>query len=341
MKLATIEGGGSDGTLVVVSDDHRRMLLPAGGPRTLRGALESWDASRPVLLEAAERLAAPDAGYPFDERLCLSPLPRTFLWAEGSCYLSHMERIRGSRGQSLPPDHRHSPLIYQSGGDANLRPTCDVELTDPAWELDVEGTVVVYIGHIPRGASAEEAVAKIHLLGIANDFTYRGLISQEYARGAGFYRSKPPRSFAPIVSEPGDLGSGWRDNWLVGAMTTTVNGREIGRPRAERDLEFSIGQLLSYLVQTRPLSAGSIIGTGTVSNRDAREGLGCLAEARAEELTTDGASRTGYLDAGDKVEITFDLDGRQPFGTIRHRIVAPSNGADAVDAAAIELVARS
>ena len=328
MNLATIEGGGPDGTLVVVSDDQRRMLLPADGPRNLREALETWETSRASLYAAAVALSEPGIGYPFEESFCLSPLPRTFLWAEGSCYLSHMERIRGSRGQSLPPDHREAPLIYQSGGDANLRPLCDVELVDPTWDLDVEGTVVVYIDHIPRGASPDEAAAKIRLVGIANDFTYRGLIAKEYARGAGFFRSKPARSFAPIVVETRDLGASWSNGWISGEMHTTINQRLIGRPQADKDLQFSIGELLSYLALTRPLSAGSIVGTGTVSNHEAPDGLGCIAEERAEQLMASGTMTTSFLQAGDNLEIAFEVEGRRPFGAIRHRIVRLPKAAD-------------
>jgi fumarylacetoacetate (FAA) hydrolase len=326
MILATLVGGGPDGTLVVVSRDRRRLVLSHGGPRTMQEALDRWDESAPELERTFVALDDEDLGSPVADHRLHSPLPRAYHWAEGSCYLPHMERIRGSRMEALPAHHEMQPKVYQSGGDQHPPPVSDWPLPDPDLELDIEGTIVVFTGPVPLGSEAGAATDAVRLVGLTNDLTYRRLIVEERQEGSGIYHSKPNRAYAPFAVTPDTLGEIWDGARLRAQVRTTINREVIGEPWADRDLAFDFGRILEHLSRTRPLMPGSIVGTGTVSNSDPTVGLGCIAEKRAIEKERDGEPSTRFLEAGDRVEIeAFDPGGESIFGRIVQSVVAGSS----------------
>jgi fumarylacetoacetate (FAA) hydrolase len=320
--LATLRGGGIDGTLVVVSRDHQRLAIPPNGPRTMQQALDEWSSWERALEDAFEELDDERRGFPVERAVFEAPLPRAFLWAEGSCYLTHMERIRGGRKEALPLDHRSQPIVYQSGGAPNMAPQSEIALPDPAWELDVEATVVVITGRIPRGASEDEAASQVRLVGITNDVSYRKLLVDERRQGTGIYWSKPGRAYAPFVVSPSTLGPTWTGANLRAALRCEVNDTLLGAPRADRDISFEFPRILAHLAKTRSLIPGSIVGTGTVSNADDATGYTCLAEKRAVELAESGAATTPFLNVGDTVTIdAVRDDGMSLFGRIEQTVV--------------------
>jgi fumarylacetoacetate (FAA) hydrolase len=324
VKLATLRAGGRDGTLVVVSADATR-YAPAPAPATtLQQALESWAEHEPTLRELDRSLAdEPDSGEPLLEQALHSPLPRAYQWAEASSYLSHMERIRRARGMELPPDHERSVPAYQGGADLNLPPHGEVSLADQSWGLDIEGTVVVITDDVPAGQTAESAVEHIRLIALANDYTFRHLLPAEYARGLGMYQAKPARPYAPFAVTPDELGEAWDGRTLSVRVRCHVNGAPLGSPDAGIDCAFGFGEIIAHLTLTRGLGAGTIVGSGTVSNRDPAAGHACLAERRAVELAEHGSSDTDFLKVGDRVRVeAFDVDERSVFGAIEHVVSA-------------------
>ncbi|GEK79647.1 fumarylacetoacetate hydrolase family protein [Agrococcus baldri] len=322
MRLATIPGGGRDGTLVVVDAEGGRFALAPRGPRSLRDAIEDWERWEPVLRRAEEDLASDRIpSLPVDSVTFAAPLPRVFEWCEGSTYLPHMERIRGMRGVDLPSDHGFTPAVYQSGGSAFIGHMDPVPLPDATWDLDVEGTIGVVTDDVPIGTDASAAQSRIRLLVLANDLTYRALIPAEYERRVGIYRSKPARSFAPFAVTPDSLGDAWDGRLLSAQVRTSVNGTEIGRPDSAVDCAFDFARLIEQIATTRALAAGSIVGTGTVSNRAAESGYACLAELRAVELAADGGHSTRYLQPGDSFSIEAFIDETSVFGAIRQSVV--------------------
>lgn len=322
MILATLRGGGPDGTLVVVSPDRARFALPDDGPRTLQEALDRWDACESALEACFERLASTSDGLPTSSAVFAAPLPRSYHWAEGSCYLPHMERIRGSRGEALPAEHRSRPKVYQGGSDQHLAPVSEFRLLDPEWELDLEATIVVFAGAVAAGVDAVEAAERIRLVGLTNDLTYRALIVEERQEGSGIYHSKPGRAYAPYVVTPSTLGSLWSGTTLHARVRTEINGDVLGEPFADRDLSFDFGRIMEHLCRTRALTPGSIVGTGTVSNADPVTGIGCIAEKRAMEIETSGRPTTRYLQPGDALSIeTFGADGVSLFGAIEQTVI--------------------
>lgn len=322
MILGTITGGGPDGTLVVVSEDRTRFALPDDGPRTLQAALDRWDSFRSHLEATYRRLDSPGVGLPTARAVFASPLPRAFHWAEGSCYLPHMERIRGSRGEPLPLEHRSRPKVYQSGSDQHLAPVSEFTRLNADWELDIEATIIVITGAIAAGSSAGDAASRIALVGLTNDLTYRRHIVEERREGSGIYHSKPGRAYGPYVVTTDTLAELWSGTGLNARVRTQINGATLGEPWADRDLAFDFGRILEHLCFTRALTPGSIVGTGTVSNADQAKGIGCIAEQRAVELTTAGVPRTQYLEPGDTVTIeAISGAGVSLFGRIEQTVV--------------------
>jgi fumarylacetoacetate (FAA) hydrolase len=324
MRLASLKSGGRDGTLVVVASDGHTAVAEPGGIRTLQAAVEEWERSAPLLAGA---LALAERGGPGTIRVApdelASPLPRSFQWADGSTYLTHMERIRAARGMPLPPDHATEPIVYQSGADRFLSPTEDVPLPDPGWGLDLEATVAVVTGDVPQGTPSAAVPALIRLVLLADDLTYRNLMPLEYAKGVGPYLAKPARPYAPFARPVASLGDAWDGRLLHATVRCTVRGAEIGALASGADCGFDFGELIAYLARTRSLAAGTIVGSGTISNREPARGVGCLAELRAVETLRDGAPSTPLLDIGDHVRIeAFDGGGGSLFGAIDHRVVA-------------------
>lgn len=324
MRLATRRDGGRDGRLVVVSRDGEAVLDAGRVARTLQEALDRWDACAPSLRALAASLDSGDVrGEPLDPDALHSPLPRAFEWVDGSTYLNHARLVRKSRGAELPPSFETDPLVYQGGSGVLLAPTEDIPLPDPEWGLDFEGEVCVVLGDVPRGASAADGPGFVRLLCLANDLTYRNLVPGELAKGFGFFQSKPATAFSPFAVTPDELGPAWRGGRAHLRLSVRWNGERVGDLETGPEMHFSFGDLLQHLARTRGFTAGTILGSGTISNADRARGWSCIAEKRTLETLDHGEPRTRFLRAGDTVEIEArDGAGRNVFGTIAQRVVA-------------------
>lgn len=337
MKLASVDDGTRDGRLVVVSRDLTRCSDARHVARTMQAALDDWDRLAPQLELIARGIET--GGQPvqrFHEREALAPLPRAYQFADGSAYLTHAELTRRARGAELPEALRRAPLLYQGGSGGFLAPRAPIALAEDAWEIDLEAEVAVITGDVPMGADRAAALASIRLVTLINDLSLRALVPEELATGFGFFQSKPASSAAPIAVAPEALGVAWDGAKLHGALLVEVNGRPLGRADAGLDMDFDFGDLIVHAARTRALGAGTIIGSGTVSNRGADGGTGapldaggrghsCIAEARMVELLRDGAARTPFLGFGDTVRIEMrDPGGHSIFGAIEQKVVAPA-----------------
>jgi fumarylacetoacetate (FAA) hydrolase len=338
MKLASLKQG-RDGRLVVVSDDLAWCADATHIAPTLQAALDDWDHAEPLLRNLATDLA--HEAIPmmrFHERQAASPLPRAYQWADGSAYVNHVALVRQARGAEMPDSFWHDPLIYQGGSDGFLGPRDPIPLGDPAWGCDMEAEVVVVTGDVPMGISADDARDTIRLIGLTNDVSLRGLIPNELAKGFGFFQSKPASAFSPVFVTPDALanqtGARWDGGKLHGAMCVDLNGAPLGRADAGVDMTFDFGQLIAHAAKTRHLGAGTIIGSGTVSNRGADGGPGkpiaegglgysCLAEVRTVETILRGQPETPFLQAGDVVRIWMEDDKHHPiFGVIEQTVAS-------------------
>jgi fumarylacetoacetate (FAA) hydrolase len=252
-----------------------------------------------------------------------APLPRAYEWIDGSAYLNHVRLVRRARGAEPPPSLATDPLVYQGGSGVLLGPTDPIPLGDPAWGLDFEGEVVAVSDDVPLGTRAAEAMPHLRLLCLANDVSLRHLIPAELAKGFGFFQSKPATAFSPFVATPDELGPAWRDGRVHLRLTVRLNGATVGDLDAGPEMHFSFADLLAHAARTRALTAGTLLGSGTVSNEDPARGVSCLAERRVREQLAHGAARTPFLAAGDRVEIEMrDAAGRNLFGTIDQRVTA-------------------
>lgn len=333
MKLASLKAGGRDGTLVVVSRDLTRAIPVPEIARTLQAALDDWTALAPKLEEAYRALNAdPAAGQPFDPAQAASPLPRAYQWADGSAYVNHVELVRKARGAEMPPSFWTDPLMYQGCSDSFLAPTDPIPAATEAWGIDFEAEIAVITGDVPMGVSAEAARGQIRLLMLVNDVSLRNLIPAELGKGFGFFQSKPASSFSPVAVTPDELGDAWDGGKLHRPLVTTLNGEAFGKPDAGVDMTFDFPTLIAHAAKTRHLAAGSIIGSGTVSNKldggpgkpVAAGGVGysCLAELRMIETIEHGAPKTSFMRFGDRVRIElFDTDGASVFGAIDQQVV--------------------
>jgi fumarylacetoacetate (FAA) hydrolase len=318
MKLASLNQG-RDGVLVVVSRDLSRAVKVTDIAATLQAALDDWAKTRPLLDAVYQRLNKgnePDA-FAFNQAACHSPLPRAYHWADGSAYVNHVELVRKARGAELPESFWHDPLIYQGGSDTFLPPHAPIRLADEAWGIDLEAEVAVITDDVPMGIAGQQAAEHIQLLMLVNDVSLRNLIPGELAKGFGFFHSKPSSSFSPVAVTPDELGAAWRDGKVHLPLESRINGELLGRPNAGVDMTFDFPTLLAHAARTRPLGAGSIIGSGTVSNHDRSVGSSCLAERRMLEMIESGAPKTPFLHFGDRVRIEmFDAEGQSIFGAI-------------------------
>jgi len=317
-------GGGRDGALVVVRSDHRA-CAPAGAVApTLQAALDDWEHAAPRLAAlAAELEAGSVAGHAFDPRHLGPPLPRAFEWIDGSAFLNHVILVRRARGAEPPPTLTTDPLVYQGGSGVLLGPSDDIPLGDPAWGLDFESEVAVVLGDTPRGTTVAEAAACVRLVLLANDITLRNLVPAELAKGFGFFSSKPATAFSPFAVTPDELGSAWREGRVHLRLRTTYNGELVGDTDAGPEMRFSFFDLIAHVARTRAFTAGTILGSGTVSNADPARGVSCLAERRARETIAGGAPVTPFMKAGDTIAIEMhDGAGRSLFGRIEQRVVA-------------------
>lgn len=334
MKLASLKQG-RDGRLVVVSDDLAWYADAGHIAPTLQAALDDWERAEPHLRALATDVAHEAIPLErFHEREAASPLPRAYQWADGSAYVNHVALVRQARGAEMPDSFWHDPLIYQGGSDGFLGPRDSIPLADESWGCDMEAEVVVVTGDVPRGTDAQAARELIRLVGLTNDVSLRNLIPGELAKGFGFFQSKPASAMSPVFVTPDTLASRWRDGKLHGTLCVDLNGEPLGRADAGVDMTFDFGALIAHAAKTRDLGAGTIIGSGTVSNRDADGGPGrpvregglgysCLAELRTVEMIRDGAPRTGFLKHDDTVRIWMEDERRHPiFGVIDQRVAA-------------------
>ncbi|SFK30042.1 fumarylacetoacetate hydrolase family protein [Methylocapsa palsarum] len=333
MKLASLKAEGRDGSLAVVSRDLTRATLARAIAPTLQHALDNWSDAEPRLRALAAELelrAIPD--FRFHEHDALSPLPRAYQWLDGSAYVNHVELVRKARGAEMPERFWTDPLMYQGGSDSFLAPRAPMPLANEAWGLDFEGEVAVITGDVATGASAAAAKSAIALVMLANDVSLRNLIPDELAKGFGFVQSKPSSAFSPVAVTPDELGPAWDGRRVHLPLLVSLNGRPFGLADAGLDMTFDFPALIAHAAKTRPLCAGTIIGSGTVSNRDAKGGPGrpvgqggrgysCLAELRTFEILTEGAVKTPFLRSGDCVRIEMkDFDGQSIFGAIEQTV---------------------
>jgi fumarylacetoacetate (FAA) hydrolase len=333
MKLASLKSG-RDGKLVVVSDDLAWCADAQHITSTLQSALDDWDRVAPMLVALATDLA--HEAIPmmrFHERDAAAPLPRAYQWADGSAYVNHVALVRQARAADMPDSFWHDPLVYQGGSDRFLAPRDPIALADENWGCDMEAEVVVVTGDVPQGVSREDALSAIRLVGLTNDVSLRNLIPGELAKGFGFYQSKPASAFSPVFVTPDALGARWADGKLHGAMCVDLNGQALGRADAGVDMTFDFGTLIAHLAKTRSLGAGTIVGSGTVSNRGTDGGPGkpiaeggvgysCIAEVRTVETIQSGAPVTPFLKGGDTVRIWMDDERHHSiFGAIEQVVV--------------------
>ena len=335
MKLASLKHD-RDGRLIVVSR-HLERAVEAPGVATLQAALEDWPSYRPVLEKAAASLASGDldGAFLFDPINCAAPLPRAYQWADGSAYLHHAELVRRARGAELPESLRHDPLMYQGGSDGFLGPCDDIAVASEDHGIDFEAEIAVVTGDVAMGIAASEASAHILLVMLANDVSLRHLIPGEIAKGFGFFHSKPATSFSPVAVTPDELGEAWDGGKLHLPLRITYNGETFGTPDAGADMEFDFPALIAHAAKTRHLVAGTIIGSGTVSNRDRVRGSACLAELRALETIDHGAPRTSFMRFGDHVRIDMlDDSGQSIFGAIDQTVTRYESAVTAATSAA-------
>ncbi len=333
MKLGSLKSG-RDGQLVVVSRDLTRAVPASGIAARLQDALDGWETCAPKLEELYARLEvglAPEA-FDFDPGNCASPLPRAYQWADGSAYVNHVALVRKARGAALSPSFWSDPLMYQGGSDSFLGPREPIPLADPAWGCDFEAEIAVIVDDVHQGAAADQAGATIRLLMLVNDVSLRELIPGELAKGFGFFQAKPSSAFSPVAVTPDELGSHWDGGKVSLPLLSFLNGRPFGRPEAAVDMTFDFPTLVAHAAKTRPLCAGSIIGSGTVSNLDgdggpgkpvAEGGLGysCIAELRMIETIVKGTATTPFMTFGDKVRIEMlDDAGGSIFGAIEQTV---------------------
>lgn len=325
MKLATLKDG-RDGRLVVVSRDLARYASAASAAPTLQAALDNWATARPALESIATKLES-GGGDSFDETTCASPLPRAYQWADGSAYVNHVELVRKARGAEMPESFWTEPLMYQGGSDSFLGPRDNIKMADEAWGIDFEAEVTVVTNDVPMGVSAADAVDHIQLIMLVNDVSLRGLIPGELAKGFGFFQSKPSSAFSPIAVTPDELGDSWTDAKVHLPLLSFFNEQAFGEPEAGIDMTFDFGQLVAHAAKSRPLSAGCIVGSGTVSNKmndgpgkpieEGGVGYSCIAEMRTIETLNDGKPTTSFMKFGDRIRIEMrNANGESIFGTI-------------------------
>jgi fumarylacetoacetate (FAA) hydrolase len=328
MKLASLKDGSRDGCLVVVSRDLSRCLPVPEVAKTLQAALDDWAEAAPALAAAAAGLEADASrGQAFDPSNAHAPLPRAYQWADGSAYLNHVELVRQARGAKVPETFYSDPLMYQGGSDVMIGPRDPILVADEAYGIDMEAEVAVIVDDVPAGVSVAAAAGHIKLIMLVNDVSLRNLIAPELAKGFGFFQSKPPTAFSPTAITPDELGAAWQDGSIALPLRVDYNGAPFGRALVNQDMTFSLPQLVAHAAKTRPLSAGSIIGSGTISNKldggpgkliaDGGVGYSCLAELRMVETIQQGAAQTPFMRFGDRVRIEMlDAEGRDLFGAI-------------------------
>lgn len=323
MKLGSLKEGGRDGTLIVVSRDLTRALRATGIAATLQRALEDWENAAPRLNALSEDLNAgtADGAFDLDMHALAAPLPRAYEFVDGSAYLPHVERVRRARGAQVPESFYVDPLMYQATSAGFLGPRDPVRVVSEDYGIDLEAEIVVITDDVPMAVTPERAAGHIQLVGIVNDVSLRNLIPAELAKGFGFLQSKPRSALGPVFVTPDELGEAWQGNKLHLPMLTHVNSEWFGAPEAGVDMQFDFAQLVAHAAKTRPLSAGTIVGSGTVANEDTALGASCFAERRTVETLRDGKPSTPFMVFGDTVRIeVLDRAGNSIFGAIEQKI---------------------
>jgi fumarylacetoacetate (FAA) hydrolase len=324
MKLASLKEGGRDGTLIVVDRELKRAVRATNIAPTLQKALDDWARVAPRLAALAEELRDDKApgSFELDTKALAAPLPRAYQWADGSAYVVHVELVRKARGVEMPPSFWTDPLMYQGGSDSFIGANDEIELGDEAWGIDFEGEIGVITDDVPMGISPEAARKHIKLVTVLNDVSLRNVIVSELAKGFGFFHGKPATAFAPVAVTPDELGSAWNGAKLNLPLVSTLNGKAFGHPNAATDLTFDFGQLIAHAAKTRYLEAGTVVGSGTVANRDASVGCSCIAERRVRETIDTGKPATPFMKFGDHIRIEmFDRQGQSIFGAIDQMVV--------------------
>jgi fumarylacetoacetate (FAA) hydrolase len=323
LKLATLKDGTRDGRLIVVKRDNSAYALATNVALTLQAALDDWTHKEPQLRALSEQLEAGTVqSRPLEVSALLPPLPRAYEWVDGSAYLNHVILVRKARGAEPPPTLKTDPLVYQGGSGDFLSPTADIPLADEAWGLDFESEVCVVLGDTPQGTKAAEAGPHIKLLMLCNDVSLRNLIPDELAKGFGFFQSKPATAFSPFALTPDELGPAWSDGRVHLRLRSVLNGQLVGDTDAGPEMHFSFHELIQHITKTRSFTAGTILGSGTVSNADRARGISCLAERRMIEIIEEGKPKTPFMKPGDTIEIEMlDAGGRSLFGRISQKVV--------------------
>lgn len=334
MKLATLRDGSRDGQLVVVSKDLKRAVLVPEIAPTLQDALDRWETVERNLQECYLALNSGKCSddIAFQQDQCESPLPRAYQWADGSAYVNHVELVRKARNAEMPASFWQDPLMYQGGSDSFLGPRDDIAVPSDEWGIDFEGEIAIVTGDVPMATTAANAAKHIRLLMLVNDVSLRGLIPGELAKGFGFFQSKPSSAFSPVAVTPDELGDAWQESKLHLPLRSTYNGDLFGEPNAGVDMTFNFARLIEHAAKSRPLAAGSIIGSGTVSNKQGTEhgsaiseggvGYSCIAEVRMIETIRDGQPSTRFMQYGDTIHMEMqDAEGRSIFGSIEQTVV--------------------
>lgn len=324
MKLASLKTGGRDGSLIVVSRDLEQYVSAADISPTLQFALDDWQQTAPRLNSLYTDLNSGncDGIRDLDVEALASPLPRAFEFVDGSAYLPHVERVRKARGAEVPESFYVDPLMYQATSAGFLGPRDPVPVVSEDYGIDFESEIIVITDDVPMAVTTENAESHIQLIGLINDVSLRNLIPAELAKGFGFLQSKPRSTLSPVLVTPDELGDQWRDSTLSLPLHSTLNGEFFGKPEAGVDMQFNFAQLLAHAARTRPLTAGTIVGSGTIANQDTSKGASCLAEIRMLEIIADGKPSTSFMKFGDTIRVEmFDLQGDSIFGAIEQKIV--------------------
>lgn len=328
MKLASLKGPSRDGTLILVNSDLTRAVKADGIAPTMQHALENWDALYTKLLDAAESLECGNERHAFDFQDALAqgkvdaPLPRAYEWLDGSAYLTHVERVRRARNDKVPESYYTDPLMYQGGAGSMMGARDPIRVKSEDWGIDLEGEVVAITGDVAMGATPAEASAAVRLITLVNDVSFRKLIPAELAKGFGFVNGKGANALAPVAVTPDELGQAWDAGKVAYRLVTHINGKWFGNPNAGEDATFSLFDLIAHAARTRELKAGTMIGTGTISNKDRATGYACIMEARVVEQVEQGEPKTPFLKYGDTVKIEmFDHQGDSIFGAIEQKVV--------------------
>ena len=323
MKLGSLKEGGRDGTLIVVSRDLSKAVRATGIAPTLQRALEDWENTAPRLNALSDALNEGDADgvFDLDMQALAAPLPRAYEFVDGSAYLPHVERVRRARGAEVPDSFYVDPLMYQAVSAGFHGPRDAVKVVSEDYGIDLEAEIVIVTDDVPMAATPEQAASHIQLVGLVNDVSLRNLIPAELAKGFGFLQSKPRSALSPVFVTPDELGDAWRDSKLHLPLLTHINGKWFGAPEAGVDMQFDFAQLVAHAAKTRPLSAGTLVGSGTIANEDVSKGASCFAEKRTVETLRDGKPSTPFMKYGDVVHIEMkDRDGHSIFGVIEQRI---------------------